>query len=40
MACLNRMGVLFLFDTMNRGQGVLASKEITEKQFEKLMDMN
>lgn len=40
MACINRMGVLFLFDTMNRGQGVLASKEITEKQFEKLMDMN
>jgi hypothetical protein len=34
------MGALFLFDTMNRGVGVLAFKEIKEKQFEKLLDMN
>jgi len=35
-----KMGALFLFDTMNRGVGVLAFKEIKEKQFEKLLDMN
>ena len=38
--CMVKMGALFLFDTMNRGVGVLASKEIKEKQFEKLLDMN
>ena len=38
--CMMKMGALFLFDTMNRGVGVLAFEKIKEKQFEKLLDMN
>ena len=38
--CMMKMGALFLFDTMDRGVGVLAFKAIKEKQFEKLLDMN